>query len=191
MDIDLFISCTFLTKILNNKCIGWSCHGRSKLGVNFSEKRTFKVGQWCHILNCTWSFLERMLMEDRYTAAVRQTVTNVAQFPTCFVIEHIWLISRYLIIKNVNIEFELFSIACSSGQYFPVIAQLSWVNTVSVLGRSIPTPGRSISTPRRSIPTPGRSISIRGWSIIKPWTEHHQLLQGALPTPIIFILNLF
>ena len=33
------------------------------------------------------------------------------------------------ITKYYNIEFELFSIACSTGQYFPVFAQLSWVNT--------------------------------------------------------------
>ena len=33
------------------------------------------------------------------------------------------------ITKNNDIEFELFSLACSNGQYFTVFAQLRWLNT--------------------------------------------------------------
>ena len=34
------------------------------------------------------------------------------------------------ITKYDHIDFELFSNACSTGQYFPVFSQLTWVNTV-------------------------------------------------------------
>ena len=36
---------------------------------------------------------------------------------------------HYQLQKNHSTEFELFSIACSTGQYFPVFTKLNWVNT--------------------------------------------------------------
>ena len=50
----------------------------------------------------------------------------------CGVLFDMYIYSWYWplsITKNGNIEFELFSIAWSTGQYFPVVDQLSWVST--------------------------------------------------------------
>ena len=55
-------------------------------------------------------------------------------------LDYIWSFTKNMILsinKNYNIKFELFSIACSTRQYFPVLVQLSWPNTVSLLGKNM------------------------------------------------------